>query len=199
MKNYAYFVFIMILIEVSIYGNRPCCNSFGEYSYDDSTRARNWGDDAQYSVGKFCSIADDLKLFLSGNHRSDWVSTYPFPAFTETFPEAKGIEGFRLTRGNIVIGNDVWIGSHVTILSGVTIGDGAVVGAGSLVAKSVPPYAIVVGNPAKIIRYRFDEKTIEMLLKIQWWNWPIEKIKKNVHLLCSDNVQTLLQQNENIE
>jgi acetyltransferase-like isoleucine patch superfamily enzyme len=106
------------------------------------------------------------------NHRVDWISTYPFPAFTDKFPEAKGIEQFVTTKGDVTIGNDVWIGQHVTILSGVTIGDGAVIGAHSVVGKSIPPYAIAVGNPARVIRYRFDEKTIEMLLKIQWWNWP---------------------------
>lgn len=158
-------------------------------------RVKAWGDKTSYSVGKFCSIADNVTVFLGGNHRVDWISTYPFPAFSKEFPEATGIQDYATTKGNVTIGNDVWIGSHATILSGVTIGDGAVIGAYSVVAKNVPPYAIVVGNPTQIVRYRFDEKTIELLLKIQWWNWPLEKIKKNARLLCTAATEEFLHTN----
>lgn len=174
------------------------CKSFGEFSYSCPIDARSWGEGTSYKIGKFCSIADNLTIFLGGNHRCDWVSTYPFPSFSDQFPEASEIHGHPATKGNVIIGNDVWIGSHVTILSGVTIGDGAVVGAFSVVAKNVPPYAIVAGNPARVIRYRFDEKTIAQLLQLQWWNWPIEKIRKNVHLLCSTNLQKFLEENGTI-
>lgn len=169
------------------------CSSFGEYSYAQPITVRSWGEGANYSVGKFCSIADEVTIFLGGNHRTDWVSTYPFPAFGRNFPEAIGIEGHPSTKGNVVICNDVWIGSHATILSGVTIGDGAVVGAYSVVAKDVPPYAVVAGNPARIIRYRFNEKIIKQLLALQWWHWPIEKIRKSVYLLCSDNIEKFIE------
>ena len=169
----------------------PLCTSFGEYTYG-SFNTRYWGGDTRYSVGKFCSIADNVTLFLGGNHQVDWISTYPFPAFADKFPDAVGIKDYASSKGNIVIGNDVWIGSNVTILSGVTIGDGACIGAFALVTKDVPSYAIVGGNPAKIIRYRFDEKKIEALLKLAWWHWSIEKIKDNISLLCSENIQKFL-------
>lgn len=187
--------FLILSSSTFIYASRPHCSSFGKYSYSQPINVRSWGEGTSYSVGDFCSIADNLTIFLGGNHRSDWISTYPFPAFTDKFPEARGLEGYVATNGNVRIGNDVWIGSHVTILSGVTIGDGAVVGAQSIVSKSVPPYAIVAGNSAKIIRYRFDTKVIEMLLKLKWWNWPIAKIRKNVHLLCSTNIKEFLYDN----
>lgn len=170
------------------------CSSYGSHSYG-SVNVRAWGEKNSYCVGKFCSIADNVTVFLGGNHRVDWISTYPFPAFTEEFPGTIGIQDHATSKGNVIIGNDVWIGSHATIMSGVTIGDGAVIGAYSVVAKNVPPYAIVVGNPARIVRYRFDEKTIEQLLKIQWWNWPLEKIKNNARLLCTPSVDIFLQKN----
>ncbi len=177
---------------------RPYCISFGEYSYGNPINVLSWGDKAHYSVGKFCSIADNVTIFLGGNHRYDWISTYPFPAFADVFPEAAYIKEYATTKGNVVIGNDVWIGSHVTILSGVTIGDGAVLGAYSVITKNVPPYAMVAGNPARLIRYRYDEKIIEQLLKLQWWHWPLKKIRQNVHLLCSPNVQKFLDDNTKV-
>jgi serine acetyltransferase len=95
----------------------------------------------------------------------------------------------------VIIGNDVYIGYNVTILSGVTIGDGAVVGACSVLTEDVPPYAIVAGNPARLIRYRFKEESIQKLLKIRWWDWPEERVKKNIHLICSNSVDALLKEN----
>ena len=173
----------------------PHCISYGRYTYGPQPNVRSWVEGTHYSIGSFCSIADNLTIFLGGNHRVDWISTYPFPAFSNNFPEAGGIGGFVATKGNVVIENDVWIGSDVTILSGVTIGNGAVVGAKSVVAKNVEPYAIVAGNPARLIRYRFDAQTREKLLKIRWWNWPIEKIRKNVHWLCSLNIDKFVEKN----
>jgi len=185
----------LLFMRLLAYANDPNCSSIGDYTYTSPITVH--GVDHRYyktyySIGKFCSIAGYCTIFLGGNHRPDWVSTYPFPAFEGAFPETKGIMGHCATKGNVAIGNDVWIGMHVSILSGVTIGDGAVVGAYSVVAKDVPPYAIVAGNPAKLIRYRFDQKTIEQLLKLKWWDWPIEEIKKNVHLLCSPDISNFL-------
>lgn len=171
------------------------CKSFGDYSYG-SVQARSWGEGTQYSIGKFCSISDNVIIFLGGNHRPDWVSTYPFLSFTDSFPEAKNIAGHPSTKGDVVIGNDVWIGSHVVILSGVKVGDGAVIGAYSIVTKHVPPYAIVAGNPARIIRYRFDEQTITQLLELKWWDWPIERIRKNIDIICSPNIQQFIKSNQ---
>ena len=125
-----------------------------------------------------------------GEHRVDWVTTYPFSAI---WPAVAGhIPGHPKTKGNVIIGNDVWIGMNVFILSGVTIGDGAVVGAGALVSKDVPPYAIVGGNPAKIIRYRFDPQTIKKLLSIAWWNWSDDEIIKAMPFLLSNDISSFV-------
>lgn len=194
MKNH--FLTSLIFMFCTSYGihfasNHRQCVSFGPYSYYDSIEVVHFGEPATFSVGKFCSIAN-IKLFLGGDHRVDWVSTYPFMSFTKEFPAAKNIPGHPKTKGNIVIGNDVWIGQDAVIMSGITIGDGAVIGARTLVSKNVPAYAIFAGNPGKVVRYRFDKHTIEKLLLIKWWNWPIEKIKANVHVLCSSNLIQLI-------
>lgn len=120
-----------------------------------------------------------------GEHRTDWVTTFPFNVFLN---EAKNISGHPKTKGDVSIGSDVWIGMDCTISSGVKIGHGAVVGAGAVVTKNVPPYAIVAGNPAAVVRYRFDESVIEALLKIEWWNWNDDTIKNSVSLLLSSQI-----------
>jgi acetyltransferase-like isoleucine patch superfamily enzyme len=164
----------------------------GEYSYG-CPKIFHYGEKTKLIVGKFCSISTNVNIFLGGNHRHDWVTTYPFSVseFNKIWPEASNIKGHPATKGNVVIGNDVWIGYGATIMSGVKIGDGAVIGSMAVVSKDVRPYAIVVGNPAKEVRRRFSEQDIDDLLKLQWWNWPIEKIKKNVTLLCSNNINLL--------
>jgi len=143
-------------------------------------------------IGKFCSISANVKIFLGANHRTDWVSTYPFPSLEKEWPEAKKIAGHPSSKGDVIIGNDVWIGEGAVIFSGVKIGDGAVIGGRSVVTKNVKPYTVIAGNPAKVIRKRFDDDTIEKLLTIQWWNWPVKKIKNNVHLICSDRVNEFI-------
>ena len=162
----------------------------GEYTYGLPT-VMHWGEDASLKVGKFSSFAPNVIISLGGNHRIDWVTTYPFSSLPEAWPEAAMIEGHPATNGDVVIGNDVWVGYGATILSGVTIGDGAVIAACSVVTKDVAPYAIVGGNPARQIRKRFDEATIEKLLRSQWWNWPIDKIRKNIKLLCSNAIDSI--------
>jgi chloramphenicol O-acetyltransferase type B len=149
----------------------------------------DWGDDATLSIGAYTSIADDVHVFLGGQHRSDWVSTYPFPRFIE---QARGIQNFRTTRGSVSIGNDVWLASGCTILSGVSVGDGAVVAARAVVARDVPPYAIVAGNPARIVRWRFSEDVRRELLATQWWTWPEEEVQNIVQFLCTEDVSLLL-------
>ncbi|VVB85582.1 2,3,4,5-tetrahydropyridine-2,6-dicarboxylate N-acetyltransferase [uncultured archaeon] len=143
-------------------------------------------------IGKFCSLAGDIQIYIGCNHRTDWITAYPFPAFPEYFSNASNIKGHVATKGDVVIGNDVWIGEHVLILSGVRIGDGAVIAAGSVVTKSVEPYSIVGGNPARLIKKRFDEEIIKKLLEIKWWDWPIEKINDHLDILCSSNVKALM-------
>ena len=156
----------------------------GDHTYG-KPKVVSRGEGASLRIGKYCSISTRVVIFLGSEHRTNWVSTYPFPILWET---AKSILGHPYSKGDVVIGSDVWIGYNVTILSGVTIGDGAVIGTGSVISGDVPPYAIVAGNPAQVIRYRFGEETIQKLLKIGWWDWPDKKVKENVHLICSDSV-----------
>lgn len=144
-------------------------------------------------IGKFCSIACGAKfLFTSGNHTMKSLSTYPFPIFFEEWQlDGKDICDAWDNKGDIVIGNDVWIGYEAVILSGVTIGDGAVIGSRAVVTKDVEPYTIVGGVPAKPIRKRFDEQTIEKLKKIGWWNWSEEQIRQNLEAIQSGNIDAL--------
>lgn len=138
-------------------------------------------------IGKFCQIAAGVEFIMNGaNHQMNCVSTFPF--FT--------LEGWRASppdksdlplKGNTVIGNDVWIGQNAVILPGVHIGDGAIVGANSVVGKNIAPYSIVVGNPARVIKKRFDGETIDLLLKFKWWNKTVDEINDLIPLLtCPD-------------
>lgn len=144
-------------------------------------------------IGKFCSIACGAKfLFTSGNHSLKSLSTYTFPIFFEEWGlDAKDICGAWDNKGDTIIGNDVWIGYEAVIMSGVKIGDGAIVGTRAVVTKDVPPYTIVGGVPAKIIRRRFDDQTIGRLEKIGWWNWDEEKIKRAIPAIRSGDVAAL--------
>lgn len=144
-------------------------------------------------IGKFCSIACGAKfLFTSANHTMRSLSTYPFPIFFEEWGlDVKEITSAWDNRGDIIIGNDVWIGFEALILSGVTVGDGAIIGTRAVVTKDVPPYTIVGGIPAKVIRKRFSENVISELLKLQWWNWPENRIKKNIAAIQSGQIDAL--------
>jgi acetyltransferase-like isoleucine patch superfamily enzyme len=162
----------------------------GRHTYGhEQISVRHWGEPAELTIGSFCSIADRIDVYLGGNHRTDWVTTFPFPEFSEQWETAEGIAGHPSTNGDVRIGNDVWIGSNATIMSGVTIGDGAAVAADSCVTRDVPPYAIVGGNPAVVLRRRFDESTIEGLLEIRWWDWSDERIAASMEQLCSADVE----------
>ena len=141
----------------------------------------------QLQVGSFCSLAN-FTVFLGEGHHTEWVSTFPFGAFQW----ANQGSNMATHKGGVVIGNDVWIASGATLMSGVTIGDGAVVAANSHVCKDVPPYAMVGGNPARVIKMRFPEPVVERLLHLKWWDLPDEAINRLAHLLCSPNVEGLL-------
>ncbi len=168
----------------------------GDYTYyDDFENVENFEKNVKYHfdfvgdkliIGKFCMIASDVKFIMNGaNHLSESISAYPFAIFGNGWENA--MEGKTYpNKGDIVIGNDVWIGYNATIMSGVTIGDGAIIATNATVTKDVAPYTIVGGNPAKEIRKRFDEDTIKKLLDMQWWNWDIARITKNVQLLTSN-------------
>lgn len=140
-------------------------------------------DSAKLHIGSFCSIASPFTVIL-GNHNYSHVSTFPFhnidaagPIFPKPFPDPH-----QVTNGDIIIGNDVWIGRDSTVTSGVTVGDGAVIAASAVVTHDVPPYAIVAGCPAKVIKYRFTPDQIRRLLEIRWWDYPIEFIFENREL-----------------
>jgi len=133
------------------------------------------------SMGAFCSIASNVSL-ARANHPTHYISTYPIWDREFGFAEHTSID-LHTKNGPITIGNDVWIGTNVTILPSVHIGNGAVVGAGAVVTKDIPDYAVVVGVPAKVLRYRFSPEEIEALNRIKWWDWPDERIRDNIHYM----------------
>jgi acetyltransferase-like isoleucine patch superfamily enzyme len=159
-------------------------HEIGEWTYG-TPLVLSWGEGARLKIGKYCSIADGVTILLGGEHRTDWVTTYPF---STVFTEASQIPGHPKTRGDVVIENDVWIGRDVFILSGVHIGNGAVIGAKSVVTKNVAPYSIVAGNPARAIRDRFTREQQEALLKIGWWNWDEAKVREAVPMLLCNKI-----------
>ncbi len=142
-------------------------------------------------IGKFCSIACGAKfLFNSANHSLASLSTYPFPIFYEEWGlNIQDVAAAWDNKGDIVIGNDVWIGYEAVVLAGVTIGDGAVIGARAVVTKDVPPYAVVGGVPARLIRRRFPDDTISALLALRWWDWPADKIKPRLSALQAGQIE----------
>ncbi|QIH07589.1 MULTISPECIES: type B chloramphenicol O-acetyltransferase [unclassified Pseudomonas] len=143
-------------------------------------------------VGSFCSIGSGAAFIMAGNqgHRNEWVSTFPFYWMPEE-PAFAGAQNGYESAGDTVIGNDVWIGSEAIIMPGVKVGDGAVIGTRALVTRDVEPYAIIGGNPAKTLRMRFDECTVQMLLEMKWWDWSTDQLKDVMPLMTSGNVQAL--------
>lgn len=160
--------------------------SIGKGTYG-SPEILDWNDGTKLSIGKYCSIARGITILVGGEHRSNWITTYPFNSL---HPNAttKNMPLDHTSKGDVVIGSDVWIGRGATILSGVSIGDGAVIGAESVITRDVPEYAIVGGNPAKVIKYRFPAEIISKLIEIKWWDFPDEKIKNAQSFLLSNDV-----------
>ncbi len=148
----------------------------------------------QLIVGSFCSIGSGAAFIMAGNqgHRNEWISTFPFYWMSEE-PAFAGAQNGYEGAGDTVIGNDVWIGSEAVIMPGIKVGDGAVIGTRALVTRDVEPYAIIGGNPAKTIRKRFDERTVQMLLEMKWWDWPIDQLQAVMPLMTSGNVEALYQ------
>jgi acetyltransferase-like isoleucine patch superfamily enzyme len=172
----------------------------GKYSYGTQNIAVfSWGEPATIKIGAFCSIASKCEIFIGGNHHMDTITTYPFGMInTQTFSHPN-VRMSPLTKGDVIIGNDVWIGHGVTIMSGVKIGDGAVIATNSHVVKDVPPYSIVGGNPAKVIRYRFTDDQIKDLLEVKWWEWQDSVINENLELICSDHIAELVLKSKQIK
>lgn len=150
---------------------------------------KSWGEGARLSIGAYCSFAAGVKVLLGGEHRSDWLTTYPFNIL---WNEGQQISGHPRSKGNVTIGSDVWVGTDAIILSGVNIGSGAIIGARAVVTKDVPPYAIVAGNPARIIRSRFSEEAINKLLQIAWWDWDRQRIVRALPLLQSEKIDAFV-------
>ncbi|MDF2921780.1 MAG: vatD [Paenibacillaceae bacterium] len=169
----------------------------GDYTYysDNHSNPENFYDHIQHHyeflgdkliIGKFCAIAEGITFIMNGaNHRMDGLTTYPFNIFgggwEKVTPDLEQLP----FKGDTVIGNDVWIGQNVTIMPGVQIGDGAIIASNATVTKHVDPYAIVGGTPARLIRKRFDEETVELLLKLCWWDWTEQRIFDHLELLTS--------------
>lgn len=164
----------------------------GAHTYGmDHATIHYWGEGANLFVGKYCSIGRGLSVFLGGNHRVDWNTTYPFPKFQDVWKRGKRVsEPHTLSKGDVSIGNDVWIGEGTTILSGVSIGDGAVIGTKSVVSTSIDPYKMAAGNPARVFAPRPVDAPLLLFLK--WWDWPDEVVAKAVPLLCSPDTEPLI-------
>ena len=149
-------------------------------------------------IGKFCSIACGVKfLFNCANHSLKSLSSYTFPLFYEEWGMPKSdVASAWDNKGDIVIGNDVWIGFEAVVMAGVRIGDGAVVAARAVVTKDVQPYTIVGGVPAREIRKRFDERTAERMQSLQWWDWPIDKIRRNMPYITGGDADKIAAEND---
>lgn len=163
----------------------------GSHTYGKPVLETFRGSECKVEIGRYCSIAKNVVMILGGIHPTNWVSTYPLKI-------KKGIvgayqDGMPKTNGNINVGSDVWLGTDVIILSGVTIGHGAIVAAGSIVTKDVEPYAIVGGNPARLIKYRFTSVQIQSLLAIRWWDWGDQKVIEQCACISSPNIELFIE------
>lgn len=174
----------------------------GEYTYyDDPDDSENFERNVLYHfpfigdkliIGKFCAIARGVKFIMNGaNHKISGVSTYPFQIFGNGWEEAMPAPEDFPFKGDTVIGNDVWIGYEALIMPGVNIGDGAIIASRSVVTTDVPPYAVVGGNPATVLKSRFPEDDIQRLLEIAWWDWPVDKISHNLKLIMNADIDAL--------
>ena len=160
----------------------------GDHSYGTPTVID--GEFGHLEIGRYCAIAGDVRIIVA-NHAIDRVTTYPFAALHRIWPSAPA-DGSDHAGDGVVIGHDVWIGQGVTVLPGARIGDGAIVGAAAVIAGTVPPFSVVVGNPARVLRRRFDDETIRRLLAVGWWHWPDDKVDRFVPLLLGGDIGQFL-------
>ncbi|MCS6173194.1 Vat family streptogramin A O-acetyltransferase [Shewanella baltica] len=176
----------------------------GDYTYyDDPAGPERFESNVLYHfdfigdkliIGKFCAIAKDVKFIMNGaNHQVSGFSTYPFYIFGNGWEKVMPNPADLPHKGDTCIGNDVWIGYNATIMPGVKIGHGAIVASQSVVTKDVPPYAVVGGNPATVIKLRFEQDVIDKLVAIAWWDWPIEKITQHLHAIAGADLTNLQQ------
>lgn len=167
--------------------------TIGRHSYGVPSVISYRGDHAKVVFGSFVATGNDVEVFVGGNHCTEWVATFPFRLFFD-LPGALD-DGAPATKGDVIVGNDVWIGRGAKILSGVHVGNGAVIGAYSVVAKDVRPYAIVVGNPAREVRRRFTDYQIAALEALAWWEWPLDRILAAVPLLNGSDADRFVVEN----
>ncbi|ASY62348.1 Chloramphenicol acetyltransferase [Sinorhizobium sojae CCBAU 05684] len=176
----------------------------GEYSYYDDPEGPECFEEKcvlyhydfigdRLVIGRFCALATGVQFVMNGaNHALDGFSTFPFGIFPGAWREGFDAAAYATGhRGDTIVGNDVWIGMEATILPGVRIGDGAIIAAKSVVAKDVPPYAVVAGNPARVVRMRFPAGVVERLLAIAWWRWPIDKVTRNIAAITGADLEAL--------
>jgi len=177
----------------------------GDYTYyDDFTDPYNFEKNVLYHfdfigdkliIGKFCAIASDVKFVMNGgNHETSPISTFPFGIFGDDWEKINGgvdLNEKYKSKGDTIISNDVWIGHDALIMPGIKIGNGAIIATRAVVTKDVPAYAIVGGNPAKVLRMRFADTDVERLLKISWWDWPVRKITNNLKLINAADIEAL--------
>ena len=174
----------------------------GDYTYyDDPEGAGNFEKNILYHfpfigdrliIGKFCAIARGVKFIMNGaNHKTSGISTYPFQIFGNGWEKVTPVPGDLPYKGDTIIGNDVWIGYDALIMPGVNIGNGAIISSRSVVVKDVPAYTIYGGNPARLIKERFSASTVQRLQALAWWNWPVDKITRNLEVIVSANVEDL--------
>lgn len=154
---------------------------------------RSFTDSGSVTIGSYCSFAQGVEIWRGGNHRMDWVTTYPFTIIDKRWSH---IDGGSKSKGNVVIGSDVWFGRDALVLSGVTIGHGAVIGARAVVGRDVPPYSVVVGNPGRAIRTRFSPEIVERLLALAWWDWDLARVERAVPAMMSDDIEGFLEKAE---
>ncbi len=147
-----------------------------------------YGEATMLRVGRYSSIAPSVTVIIGGDHHTDWVTTFPFHVLAKFWPEAAGTGPSSLSKGDVVIGHDVWIGDNATIMSGISVGHGAAVGAGTVVTRDVAPYTIVAGNPARTVRQRFSEPDIARLLALGWWDWPDAAVRELLPLLSAGDL-----------
>ncbi|WCM48955.1 CatB-related O-acetyltransferase [Pseudomonas sp. WJP1] len=151
----------------------------GRFTYGfENLSIRQWGEGASLTIGSFCSLSTSINIFLGGNHRTDWTTTFPFGHIFVDELGGQEISGHPQTKGDLIIGDDVWIGHGVTIMSGISIGSGAVLATNATVVKDVEPYEIVGGNPAQPLKKRFEKEIVDLLLELSWWNLPLDAIKE---------------------
>jgi len=174
----------------------------GDFTYyDDFENVENFEKNVKYLfdftgdkliIGKFCMIASNVQFIMNGgNHLTNALTSYPFSIFGNGWENAMNGKSYP-NKGDINVGNDVWIGYNATIMAGVTIGDGAIIATNSTITKDVEPYTIVGGNPANLIKKRFNDEKISKLLALKWWDWDLDKITRNIQNLTGNDLDKLI-------